>query len=77
MEIFFKNLVKRVNKKATAIENKEIIDEAEAIPEEESTFKSKAIENAKAIEDKEIINKIEAIPEEESTSSLKLLRIRK
>ncbi|EKX79573.1 hypothetical protein CFSAN001628_011733 [Clostridium botulinum CFSAN001628] len=73
MEIFFKNLVKRVNKKATAIENKEIIDEAEAIPEEESTFKSKAIENAKAIEDKEIINKIEAIPEEESTFESKAI----
>ncbi|EPS52405.1 hypothetical protein CFSAN002367_00645, partial [Clostridium botulinum CFSAN002367] len=27
MEIFFKNLVKRVNKKAKAIENNEIIDE--------------------------------------------------
>ncbi|QGT42135.1 hypothetical protein GJ703_00312 [Clostridium botulinum] len=67
MEIFFKNLVKRVNKKAKAIENKEIIDKAEATPEEESTFKSEAIENAKAIEDKEIIDKAEAIPEEEST----------
>ncbi len=73
MEIFFKNLVKRVNKKATAIENKEIIDEAEAIPEEESTFKSKAIENVEAIEDKEIIDKIEAIPEEESTSKSKAI----
>ncbi|MCS4471702.1 glycosyltransferase family 2 protein, partial [Clostridium botulinum] len=61
MEIFFKNLVKRVNKKAKAIENKEIIDEAEAIPEEESTFESKPIEN------KEVIDKAEAIPEEEST----------
>ncbi len=67
MEIFFKNLVKRVNKKAKAIENKEIIDEGEAIPEEESTFKSKAIENVEAIEDKEIIDKAEAVPEEEST----------
>ncbi|APU60945.1 glycosyl transferase 2 family protein [Clostridium botulinum] len=67
MEIFFKNLVKRVNKKAKAIENKEIIDEGEAIPEEESTFKSKAIENVEAIEDKEIIYKAEAVPEEEST----------
>ncbi len=73
MEIFFKNLVKRVNKKATAIENKEIIDEAEEIPEEESTFKSKAIENVEAIEDKEIIDKIEAIPEEESTSKSKAI----
>ncbi|NFF86291.1 glycosyltransferase family 2 protein, partial [Clostridium botulinum] len=63
---FFKNLVKRVNKKAKAIENKEIIDKAEATPEEESTFKSEAIENSKAIEDKEIIDKIEAIPKEES-----------
>ncbi|AJD28211.1 glycosyl transferase 2 family protein [Clostridium botulinum CDC_297] len=60
MEIFFKNLVKRVNKKAKAIENKEIIDKAEAIPEEESTFESKAIEN------KEVIDKAEAISEEES-----------
>ncbi|AUN07198.1 glycosyltransferase [Clostridium botulinum] len=67
MEIFFKNLVKRVNKKAKAIENKEIIDEAEAIPEEESTFESKAIEN------KEVIDKAEAIPEEESTFESKAI----
>ncbi|EPS49538.1 hypothetical protein CFSAN002368_16980 [Clostridium botulinum A1 str. CFSAN002368] len=43
MEIFFKNLVKRVNKKAKAIENKEIIDKAEAIPEEESTSSLKLL----------------------------------
>ncbi len=67
MEIFFKNLVKRVNKKAKAIENKEIIDKAEAIPEEESTFESKAIEN------KEVIDKAEAIPEEESTFESKAI----
>nr|WP_242839911.1 glycosyltransferase family 2 protein [Clostridium botulinum] len=67
MEIFFKNLVNRVNKKAKAIENKEIIDEAEAIPEEESTFESKAIEN------KEVIDKAEAIPEEESTFESKAI----
>ena len=73
MEIFFKNLVKRVNKKAKAIENNEIIDKAEAIPEEESTFESKAIEKTKAIEDKEMIDKIEAIPEEESTFKSKAI----
>ncbi|NFN68122.1 glycosyltransferase family 2 protein, partial [Clostridium botulinum] len=44
-----------------------MIDKAEAIPEEESTFKSKAIEKTKAIEDKEIVDEAEAIPEEEST----------
>ncbi|NFE10439.1 glycosyltransferase family 2 protein, partial [Clostridium botulinum] len=67
MRMLFKNLAKRVNKKAKSIENKEIIDKTEAIPEEESTFKSKAIEN------KEVIGKTEAIPEEESAFESKAI----